>query len=216
MARCASGTCAGSRRRAPPHPSAASPASSATRWAAPPPRPCSRPEPPTRPGTHGGSAPAPRWREGTRRPSGGFAFPSGWWTLEALPGSSVSRPLRGDRARSRGARPQPLQPEAPAERAHPGPSELRVPSLQSRAPFVPGSQTFPAERKRMFLQKATEPQIVIILANCLSEDTCIEPKYMCVKVYWNISSFVLRTVSASTQREEGVPGTGASHTCPSS
>lgn len=40
-ARCASGTCAGSRaprRRAPPPPSAASPASSATRWAAPPPR----------------------------------------------------------------------------------------------------------------------------------------------------------------------------------
>ncbi|XP_066241501.1 WD repeat-containing protein 86 isoform X2 [Saccopteryx leptura] len=75
-ARCASGTCAGfpaPRRRAPPPPSAASPASSATKWAAPPPRPCSRPEsaptqPRPHPGTHGGSAPAPWWPEGTRRP----------------------------------------------------------------------------------------------------------------------------------------------------
>ncbi|XP_045877499.1 WD repeat-containing protein 86 isoform X3 [Meles meles] len=47
-ARCASGTCAASRarrRRAPPPPRAAAPASSATRWAAPP-RPCSPPERP--------------------------------------------------------------------------------------------------------------------------------------------------------------------------
>lgn len=60
----------------------------------------------------------------------------------------------------------------------------------------------------MFLQKATEPQMVIIFANCLSEDTRIEPKYTCVKVYWNISSFVLQTESQRRSEGGGVPGTG--------
>ncbi|XP_053465101.1 WD repeat-containing protein 86 isoform X2 [Nycticebus coucang] len=50
-ARCASGTCAAYRPRAPRCPSAASRASSATRWAAPPPRPCRRPEPGPPPST---------------------------------------------------------------------------------------------------------------------------------------------------------------------
>lgn len=120
-ARCASGTSAGCQPRAQLAPSAVSPASSATRWAAPTPRPCSRPEP-----IH------PR----TRTPAARTAcLPAGGGSL--CPRAPRPQPAPSARPSSPGSSPalptQGHQPHSPSPRSHAFPAERKRTFLQKAA-----------------------------------------------------------------------------------